>query len=152
MIPALLPCWIIPKARRRVRLRVNWRREWLRLRVGIAIAAGHRGGKAVSPSGYGFYETGFVGVVAQRQADLADRRVNPMIDIVKGVFAPKALGDLLAGYQLPTPLDQQDEQLHGEPFQAQQALSALEAILGLVKCEIAEMEFWGRKSSTQALT
>ncbi len=131
---------------------MRWRREWLRLRTGIPIAAGHRGGKAVSPSHYGFYETGLVGVVAQRQADLADRCVNSMIDIVKGVFAPKALGDFLAGNQLAAPLDQQDEQIHGELFHAQEAISPLESILGLVECEIAEMEFWGRISSTQALT
>jgi hypothetical protein len=49
-------------------------------------------------------------------------------------------------------LDQQDEQLHGEFFQAQEARTPLEPILGLVECEIAEMEFLGRKSSTQALT
>ncbi len=56
------------------------------------------------------------------------------------------LGNLLAGYQLPATLNQQNEQLHGEFFQAQEAFTPLEAIAGLIKCELAEMEFWARKS------
>jgi hypothetical protein len=48
-------------------------------------------------------------------------------------------------------LDKQDEQLHRELFQAQEALSPLEPVLRQVECEIAEMEFLGRNSSTQAL-
>jgi hypothetical protein len=124
----------------------------LRLRLGIPIAADHRRGKAVSPSHYSFQETGLLGVVPQHQTDLADRSVDTVIDIVERVLAPKALGDLVAGYQLPVPFEQQDQQLHGELFQAQEALTPLEPILGLVQREITEMEFRSRKSSTQALT
>jgi hypothetical protein len=43
-------------------------------------------------------------------------------------------------------LEQQNKQLHGDFFQAQDAVAALELIAGLVECEIAEMEFLGRKS------
>jgi hypothetical protein len=71
-----------------------------------------------------------------------------VIDIEEDVLAPKALGDLLAGDQLPATLDQQDEQLHGELFQAKEAFTPLEAIPGLIECELAEMEFWSRKSPT----
>jgi hypothetical protein len=49
------------------------------------------------------------------------------------------------------PLDQQDEQLHGEFFQAQWTRTPLEPIAGLVECELAEMEFVGRKSPHDAL-
>ena len=115
--------------------------------VGIPVAADHGGGKAVSPPHHGFYETRLLWIVPQDHADFADRSVNAVIDIEEEVLAPKPLGDLLAGYQPPAPFDQQDEQLHGEFFQAQEAFAPLEPILGLVECEIAELEFLGRKSS-----
>jgi hypothetical protein len=74
-----------------------------------------------------------------------------VIDIDEDVLAPKALGDLLARHQLPTPLDQQDEQLHGEFFEAQEAGTPLQPEAGVVECEFAEMKFLGRKFP-QALT
>jgi hypothetical protein len=152
MVFALLSCGKIPMARPRVRFWASWQRERLRLGVGIPVAADHRGGKAVSPPHHGFYETRLLGVVPQRQADLADGSVNAMVDVVESVLAPKALGDLLARHQLPASLDQQDEQFHGELFETQEALAPLQPVLRLVEYEIAEMEFLGRKSSTRALT
>ena len=115
--------------------------------VGIPVAADHGGGKAVPPPHHGFYETRLLWIVPQDHADLADCRVNTVINIKEDILAPEALGDLLAGYQPAAPFDQQDEQLHGEFFQAQEALPPLKPILGLVECEIAELEFLGRKSS-----
>jgi hypothetical protein len=42
-------------------------------------------------------------------------------------------------------LDQQDEQLHGEFFEAQEAGTPLQPEAGVVECEFAEMKFLGRK-------
>ena len=63
------------------------------------------------------------------------------------MLAPKSLGDLLAGHQPTAPFDQQNEQLHGEFFQTQEAVAPLKSVLGLVEFEIAELKFLGRKSS-----
>ena len=56
-------------------------------------------------------------------------------------LAPKTLRDLLARHQFPPAFDQQDEQLHGAFFQAQDVLTPLQPIAGLVEREIGEMEF-----------
>ena len=72
------------------------RGEWLRLWVGIPIAADHRGGEAVSLSHHGFYETRPLGVVLQHQPDLADSSVDAVIDIKEDVLAPKATGNVVA--------------------------------------------------------
>jgi hypothetical protein len=69
-----------------------------------------------------------------------------VVDIDKDILAPEAISDLLAGDQLPPPLNQQDEQLHRNFFQAQVAFTALQPKTGLIKCELAEMEFLGRTS------
>ena len=53
---------------------------------------------------------------------------------------------------LPAPSDQQDQQFHGEFFQAQQACTPLQPITRLIESEIPEMEFLGRKSSGYFLT
>jgi hypothetical protein len=42
-------------------------------------------------------------------------------------------------------LDQQDEQLHGEFFEAQEAGAPLQPVAGVVEYEFAEMKFLGRK-------
>ena len=116
------------------------------MRVGIPIAD-HRGRKAVSLPDHSFYETRFLRVVPKRHADFADRGVNAAIDIEEDVLAPKAFSDLLSGHQFPATFDQQDEQLHGAFFQAQDVLTPLESIAGLVEREIGEMKFLSRNCS-----
>src|SRR5664280_1089603 len=134
------------------RIYLNRQLEWLRLRVGVPIAGDHRRSKAVPLAHHGCYEARLLRVVPQRQADLADCGVDAVNDIDEDVLAPQALGDLFARDQLPAPLHQQDEQLHGEFFQAQQTLTPLQPITGLVECEIAKLEFLGRTSPIYALT
>src|SRR5664280_1744693 len=119
------------------------------LRAGITIGTGHRGGKAVSLPHHGFYETRLLRVVPQHQTDLADSSVNTVIDVKEYVLAPKALGDFVPRHQYPTPFGQQDEQFHGEIFQAQKAVAPLEPITRLVECEIPEMEFLGHESPSR---
>ena len=82
----------------------------------------------------------------QRLADLADSGIDAVIHIKKDVSAPNMLGDLVTRHQLSVTLDQQDEQLHREFFQAQKAVASLQSITGLIKSELAEMELLGRKS------
>jgi hypothetical protein len=117
---------------------------------GIAILANYLGDKAISLSNHGFYKTGRIRVIAQNSADFSNGGVNAVVDIEKDILTPKLVGDLLARYQLAAPLGQQDKQLHGELFQAQQAFTPSQPITGLVKCEIAEMEYL-RNESLEAL-
>jgi hypothetical protein len=44
-------------------------------------------------------------------------------------------------------LNQQNQQLHGELFQAQKTCTSLQPVARLIEGEISEMEFLGRKSS-----
>ena len=116
----------------------------------MAIAAGYRGGKAVSPANYGFDKTGLLGVVPERSANLADRHVDAVVDINENVLAPKALSDLLAGYQFPGPFDQKDKQVHGKFLQPQQAVTPAQLVARLIQREIGEMKFLGRKNPRRA--
>jgi hypothetical protein len=75
-----------------------------------------------------------------------------VIDIKKDVLTPKTLSDLVAGHQLPTPLEQKNEQLHRELFQANRTGIPLELVAGLIEGEITELELWGRKSPGYSLT
>ena len=114
--------------------------------AGMAIAQDHGGGKAVSLSDYGFYEARLLGVVAEGGAHFADSDVDAVLDIEENVLAPETLGNLVAGDQLTVPLEQEDEQLHGEFFHAQDIVASLEPVAGLIECVIAELELLGRKS------
>src|SRR5437762_13646800 len=112
--------------------------------AGDAIAVSNRGGKAIPLAHHRLHETRLLRIVAQDEADLTHSRVDAVVDIDENFLAPQAVSDLLAGNEFSAPLDQQDEQLHREFFQAQQALASLQPITRLIECEIAEMEFLGR--------
>jgi hypothetical protein len=49
-------------------------------------------------------------------------------------------------------LNQQDQQFHGELFQAQQTCTSLQPVTRIIEGEISEMEFLGRKSSCYSRT
>ena len=130
---------------------VNFRWSWLLCHgywlwhLEAAVAPSHRRGKTIPFADHGLYEAGLLRVIAQYEPDLANSRVDAVVDVDKDTLAPEAVGDLFAGDELSIPLDQQDEQLHWEFLQAEEALAPLQPITGLVERELAEMEFLGRK-------
>jgi hypothetical protein len=111
---------------------------------GIAVQR-NWSGEAVALADDGLDETGFLRVIAESHADLADRGIDAVIDIDEDVLAPEAGRDFLSGDEFPVTADQQDQQLHGEFLQPQDAVTPLQPVPGLVKGEVAEMEFLGRK-------
>ena len=137
---------------RRAQTRLGGRGDCLLLGARIPIAEGHRGGEPISSADHGFYKTRLLRVISQRRPDFADGGIDAMVNIEEDILAPEPLGDFLAGYQLATAFEQQEEQLHGEFLQPQLALAPLEPVAGLVERELAEMELLGRKSPAQART
>src|SRR5690242_1947567 len=107
---------------------------------------GNWSGKAVALPYYGFDKAGLLRVVAKGKSDLADRRIDAVVDVDEDVLAPEAGGDLFARDQFPVASNQEDEQLHGELLQPQNPVGPLQAVAGLVEGEVAEMEFLGRNS------
>jgi len=67
-----------------------------------------------------------------------------VIDVQKNALAPKAFSNLVTRYEFAPPLEQEDQQFHGEFFQAQTARTPLQAIAASVERELAEMENLGR--------
>jgi len=122
------------------------RRKRLRSRPGIAIAADYGGGEAISPSDYGFHKARLLRIVLQHGTYLADGDVDAVIDIEENIFSPEVLCNLVAGYQLAGPLDQEEEQVHGEFLQPQKTLPLSQLITGRIEREIGEMKFLGRKN------
>ena len=61
------------------------RREAL---AGITVATGHRGSEPISLPNNRLDETWLVGIVVQRETNLADGRIYAVIDIQKDVFSP----------------------------------------------------------------
>ena len=125
---------------------MGWRWQWLHLPVGVPIATDHRSSETISFPNHGFYETRLVRVIPQHHADLADSDVDAVIGIKENVLTPKVLSDLVARYEFPVPLDQKNEQLHREFFQAKRASTPVELVAAPIECEVAEMECLGHKS------
>jgi hypothetical protein len=71
---------------------------------------------------------------AAAPAQRMHRRPPVVIDINENGRAPKPVRDLFACNQFSASLYQQEEQLHGLPFEAQNALAPLQPIPRLVKC------------------
>ena len=66
------------------------------------------------------------------------------IGVVSGLPTIRPENRLFACNQFSASLYQQEEQLHGPPFEVQNALAPVQPISRLVKCEIPEMEYLGR--------
>jgi len=87
-------------------MHLNWRREtphfhlWSR----IAIPADHRRSKPISLSQHGFDITRLLGGVPQRLPELADSRIDTVVNVDEDVLSPEVLGDLIARHQLPASL------------------------------------------------
>ena len=104
----------------------------------------HGRGEAIPFPDHRFDEVGPIRIVAQHHSDLANGCVDALIDINENGRAPKPVRDLFACNQFSTSLYQEEEQFHGLPFEAQNALAPLQPIPRLVKCVIPEMEYLGR--------
>jgi hypothetical protein len=123
------------------------RRQRRYLHRPIPIAATNWSGKPVSLPDHSFQEAWLLRVVAESHANFPNCDVDAVIDVEENILTPKAVRDLLAQYQFPASLDQQNEQFHGQFFQADAVLSAFQSIPGLVEREIGEMKFLRRTDS-----
>jgi len=79
-----------------------------------------------------------LGVVSQRLADFADRRVDTVFGVDEDILAPETVDDFLAGDDATFPLQKKDQQLHGDPLEGN-ALAFLGASLA-TQLEVGAIE------------
>src|SRR6266851_1938915 len=92
--------------------------------------------EAVSPAGDGLYESRLLGVVLEYLANLADSGVDAVVGVEEDVLAPNPFDDLVAGHELPSGLNQEDQQLRRNPLQLQNPAGAAQFVGAQVKVEI----------------
>ena len=80
------------------------------------------------------------GRVAQKLSDFANRTVNASFHVDKNVLAPKPVGDVCAGDELPVTLYQEDQELHEPALQLHRAALASQLVSRYVEFEVAKAE------------
>jgi len=81
-------------------------------------------------------------MVPQDLAYLADRGVDPLLDVDENVSAPQFFFDLTTADDLASPLYQQHQQLQREILQPYFRSSALQLVAIFIKCEFPESQYW----------
>jgi hypothetical protein len=85
------------------------------------------------------HELRSLGVVSQGLANLTHCRVDAELGLDENIPAPKLGNDLVAGHQFPVSADQQDQQLHGNSLQLQDAAVAPQFIARDIQLKILEL-------------
>ena len=94
--------------------------------------------EAVSPARDSLDKHRIVARIAQRLSNLANRGVDARVDVDKDVFSPEPVDDLGAGDELPPVLDEQNEQVHRLPFEANRPSVATQLAGAKIELEVAE--------------
>ena len=93
----------------------------------------HARDEAIASSGYSLYEAWLFGIVPEGLTYLAYRGVDSVLGIEEDVIAPEPGDDFFARHQVPIPLYQEDEQLHGNALEFQQPAGAAQFKAGRVQ-------------------
>jgi hypothetical protein len=82
------------------------------------------------------HESRLHGVVIEHLSQLANGCVDAVIGVQEHVLAPDPLHDLIPSYQLSPPLDQQEQQFHGDARKPQSSTGAAQLIGATIQFEI----------------
>jgi hypothetical protein len=80
--------------------------------------------KSLPTPRYGENEPRMLGVLAQRDADLPDGGVDAVFGVDVDLLAPEPLDDLRARDDVAVPLREQNQQVHRNPFELDDAVAA----------------------------
>jgi hypothetical protein len=61
--------------------------------------------KPVTPAGDGLHKARSLGVIFQHLSNLADGGVDAVVGVEENIFSPDSIDDLVAGDELPFPLN-----------------------------------------------
>jgi hypothetical protein len=94
--------------------------------------------EAIALTGNRLDERGGVRRIAQRLADLADGGINARLDVDEDIFAPQAIDDVGAEYELTAALDEQNEKVHGLALEPDTPPLAAQLVASDVELEVAK--------------
>jgi hypothetical protein len=63
------------------------------------------------------HEAGLIGIIFQSLADLSDGGVDAVLGVDENILAPEAVDDFLAGDDGTLPLQEKDQQFHGNTLE-----------------------------------
>src|SRR5262249_588844 len=86
-------------------------------------------------------EPPLLGIIAESEANFANRCIDAVLSINKYVFAPEAVDDLLPSDKVPVFARQQDEQLHRDLFQLDGPTGAEQFVAVAVEGEFVELDW-----------
>jgi hypothetical protein len=81
------------------------------------------------------HESRRIGIVSQRAPYFAHRGVDRVIDTEEEVLAPDPFEDFLTSHEMPTPVDQQEQQVERNPFKLQWATAAAKLVCAPINLE-----------------
>ncbi|HYU46691.1 MAG TPA: hypothetical protein VEK84_11020 [Terriglobales bacterium] len=98
------------------------------------------GDKAISLADHCLEIARLLGMISQDLADLADRRVDPLLDVDKNISTPQFFLDFTPADELASPVYQQYQQLQWEIFQLYSRSATLQLVTIDIQREFPESE------------